>query len=56
MNIHKLVRTIKAGVAALAVILAISLSVTSCKGRTMDNMVPSGDTVEVVPDTLDSHI
>lgn len=26
--------------------------ISSCKGRTMHNMVPLGDTVEITPDTL----
>lgn len=39
-----------AGAAVLTAALAIFMS--GCKGRTMNNMVPSGDTVEVVPDTI----
>ncbi|MDD6228377.1 MAG: hypothetical protein PUA94_05035 [Bacteroidales bacterium] len=39
------------GTAALAAVLVCVL-LTSCKGRTMENMTPAGDTVEVVPDTM----
>ena len=34
--------------AILLVAAVLSLSFSACKGRTADNMVPSGDTVEVV--------
>lgn len=33
---------------ALALLSAISLILVSCEGRTEKNMVPSGDTIEVV--------
>ena len=35
------------GTAALAAVLVCVL-LTSCKGRTMENMTPAGDTVEVL--------
>ena len=44
----------------LLLVAALSL-LCSCKGRTADNMVPSGDTVEVIiktpagPDEEESH-
>lgn len=50
---------IKSYVIAPACVVAITLSLTACKGRTMENMEPLGDTVEVVvnsetPDDPDS--
>lgn len=35
-----------------SVFLIAACMISSCKGRTMNNMVPLGDTVEVIPDTL----
>ena len=32
-------------------IVAITVALTGCKGRTMENVEPTGDTVEVVLDT-----
>lgn len=43
--------SLKPGVMAAAMTLVL-LSLTGCKGRTMENMTPTGDTVEVVPDTI----
>lgn len=38
-----------------AVLAALALSIlTSCKGRTMENMKPTGDTVEVNPTVTNS--
>ncbi len=45
---------------AFAAVAAIALMATGCKGRTTDNVVPSGDTIEVtigevaeeVPDSM----
>ncbi|MCM1369234.1 MAG: hypothetical protein NC204_02560 [Candidatus Amulumruptor caecigallinarius] len=40
--------------ASVATIALLSMPLASCKGRTMENMEPTGDTVEVViekPDT-----
>lgn len=31
-------------------IITLSIALSGCKGRTMENMVPTGDTVEVVVD------
>jgi hypothetical protein len=39
------------GAAVLTAALML-LALPSCKGRTMENMTPTGDTVEVVPDTI----
>lgn len=39
------------GVMAAAMTLVL-ISLTGCKGRTMENMTPTGDTVEIVPDTI----
>lgn len=36
-------------ISSLAAAAAIVLAVTSCKGRTMENAVPTGDTIEVNP-------
>ncbi len=36
-------------VAAIAIMAVASLALASCKGRTLHNMVPTGDTVEVNP-------
>lgn len=38
----------KTQAAILLTATVLSLSFSGCKGRTADNMVPSGDTVEVV--------
>ena len=35
----------------VVVIAFFALAATACKGRTMENMEPTGDTVEVVIDT-----
>jgi hypothetical protein len=35
----------------VAVVAFFALAATACKGRTMENMEPTGDTVEVVIDT-----
>lgn len=32
-----------------AVVTLLTIGATACKGRTNDNMVPTGDTVEVTP-------
>lgn len=40
-----------AGIAATAAVLAVC-SLTGCKGRTMENMAPNGETIEVAPDTI----
>lgn len=40
------------GAAAVVAALVVALAMTACKGRTMENMVPDGDTVEVMPDTI----
>ena len=39
------------GAAVLTAALTL-LALPSCKGRTMENMTPTGDTVEVVPDAI----
>lgn len=44
----KLLRLTGAAACAAALVIAF----TGCKGRTMENMQPTGDTVEVVPDTI----
>ena len=47
--------------AASMTIVAVLLLLSSCKGKTVDNMVPFGDTIEVVisqpiePDTLNTN-
>ena len=40
-------------VATIVAFLALVAALASCKGRKMDNMEPSGDTVEVVIVTPD---
>lgn len=45
-------RRLIAGAVAVVTALAICFGTSSCKGRTMENMEPTGDTVEVIPDTL----
>lgn len=44
------ITTIKAVAATFVAATAVLSGLTSCKGRTMDNMEPTGDTVEVVID------
>ena len=44
----------KAAAATLVVATAMLSGMVSCKGRTMENMEPTGDTVEVVVNTADS--
>lgn len=47
---------------ALAAVAALTVSVTSCQGRTQENATPNGDTVEVsggevvMPDASDSPV
>lgn len=41
-------KTIKS-LTILAAVAILSLGATGCKGRTNDNVVPTGDTVEVTP-------
>lgn len=48
---HYNFKTIAATVVATIV---ISIALSSCEGRKMSNMVPTGDTVEVVINTPDS--
>lgn len=36
--------------------LLVSLGMSSCKGRTMENMEPTGDTVEVTIDYPDAAL
>lgn len=47
--------TLTAGAAVMTALLAVSV-LTGCKGRTMENMTPDGDTVEVTPDTISNNI
>lgn len=44
----------KATATAFAVAVAMLVSMGSCKGRTMDNMEPTGETIEVVIGQEDS--
>ena len=44
----------KATATASVVAVAMLLSLGSCKGRTMDNMEPTGETIEVVIGQEDS--
>ncbi len=44
-----------AGAAVMTALLAVSV-LSGCKGRTMENMTPDGDTVEVTPDTITDTI
>ena len=37
---------------SLTLLALTLLSLTACKGRTMENMTPDGDTVEVTPDII----
>ncbi len=43
MNMMKTLKT----TASLAIVALMALGITSCKGRTNDNVEPTGDTVEV---------
>lgn len=45
---------LKATLTAASALLAGVALFTSCKGRTMDNMEPTGDTVEVVVEEPDA--
>lgn len=47
MNSNTRLRHKAAGMSALCLLALL----TACQGRTKENMVPSGDTVEVVVDT-----
>ena len=40
------------GRTALFAALLSAFLLGACKGRTMENMTPTGDTVEVTPDTI----
>lgn len=42
--------------AALAIVAAIAMTATGCKGRTTDNVEPTGDTVEVNPMAPESEV
>ena len=48
MNVMKRLN-IKAIAATLVATVALSVLLASCQGRTMHNVVPTGDTVEVNP-------
>lgn len=41
-------------VLTVAVVAAVSLLLPSCKGRTLDNVEPTGETVEVVVNAADT--
>ena len=42
-------RTIFKSLALFAAVTLITIGATACKGRTNDNVTPTGDTVEVTP-------
>ena len=45
----------KATATAFVVAVAMLISLGSCKGRTMDNMEPTGETIEVVVEQEDAY-
>ena len=49
MNKTKKQKTMAAVIGA-AVVVSAAVSLSSCKGRTADNMEPTGETVEVILD------
>lgn len=49
-------RNLKHAVAAVTLMAAAAACLTACKGRTLDNVTPDGDTVEVIIPVADTAV